>query len=400
MKFSVASSLLVSSAFFGAVRAHSREWSLWIDGVDQGAGAGVYIRQPPTNDPVKDLTSDEVFCNVNGATAVPSTVSVPAGATVTSEWFHDNRGDDIIAASHLGPIVAYLAPADAAPSDAVWTKIYEDGYDGSEWAVTKLIANAGKVDFEIPSSLAAGDYLLRVEILALHESDTLYSENSARGIQLYPSCSQLTVTGSGTTSLPSTGAAFPGQYTDDEPGIHFNVYNEDPNTYVIPGPAVWDAASSGGSATSSTVAAPSSTASTTVEETSVVATPSSTAASEPTTVVASSPPQTTSTVVAVTSTTAPAATSPTAVTSKTATAATSPAAAVSKTSTASGSTSTGKVDANVCMNDYNKCVAASQPNPDWTGCTATKDSCLTSATYNFNMIGRAKRSGKYGRLLA
>ncbi|KAF8915590.1 glycosyl hydrolase family 61-domain-containing protein [Mucidula mucida] len=379
MKFSVASSLLVSSAFFGAVRAHTR------------AGAGVYIRQPPTNDPVKDLTSDEVFCNVNGATAVPSTVSVPAGATVTSEWFHDTRGDDIIAASHLGPIVAYLAPADAAPGDAVWTKIYEDGYDGSEWAVTKLIANAGKVDFEIPSSLAAGDYLMRVEILALHESDALYSENPLRGIQLYPSCSQLTVTGSGTTSLPSTGAAFPGQYTDDEPGIHFNVYDEDPNTYVIPGPAVWDVASGGGSATSSTVAAPSSTAtepaSTTVEETSVVTTPSSTASAEPTTsVVASAPPETTSTAVAVTSTTAPAATSP--------------AAAVSKTSAASGSTSTAQVDANVCMNDYNKCVAASQPNPDWTGCTSTKESCLTSATYNINMISRAKRSGKYGRLLA
>jgi len=63
-------------------------------------------------------------------------------------------------------------------------KISEDGYDGSKWAVTRLIANGGKHDVTIPSTLAAGDYIMRVEILALHESDTLFSENSARGIQL------------------------------------------------------------------------------------------------------------------------------------------------------------------------------------------------------------------------
>lgn len=77
MKISVASAVLVGSGLISVVSAHSRVWSLWIDGVDQGmqsvlsvpwsvrlnrflckgAGAGVYIRQPPTNNPIKDLTS-------------------------------------------------------------------------------------------------------------------------------------------------------------------------------------------------------------------------------------------------------------------------------------------------------------------------------------------------------
>ena len=70
---------------------------------------------------------------------------------------------------------------------------------------------------------------MRVELITLHEADTLYSANPARGVQLCefcrpsncvahiltvdnvldPSCNQITVTGSGTTPLPA-GVAFPG----------------------------------------------------------------------------------------------------------------------------------------------------------------------------------------------
>jgi len=124
---------LAASTFFGLASAHSRVIDLWVDGVDQGefilhvyaisqsaniqscfagAGAGAYIRQPPSNSPVKDLTSTNVRCNVGGTTAVPSSVKVAAGSLVQPEWFHDNRGDDIIDGSHVGPIVAYLAPAE------------------------------------------------------------------------------------------------------------------------------------------------------------------------------------------------------------------------------------------------------------------------------------------------
>ena len=103
------------------VRAHTRVWSIWLKGSDQGAGAGRYIRQPPKNGPVKRLTSSDIRCNTNGYNPVGTYVPIPAGGTVTTEWCtwvtppldqlgshlfldHDSRGDDIVAASHKGPI--------------------------------------------------------------------------------------------------------------------------------------------------------------------------------------------------------------------------------------------------------------------------------------------------------
>lgn len=48
-----------------------------------------------------------------------------------------------------------------------WFKIYQDGYNPStgKWGVDTLISNAGKVSFAIPSCIAAGQYLLRVELI-------------------------------------------------------------------------------------------------------------------------------------------------------------------------------------------------------------------------------------------
>ncbi len=47
-----------------------------------------------------------------------------------------------------------------------WFKIWEDGMDSSQkWGVDRLIANKGKVSFTIPSCIAAGQYLLRVELI-------------------------------------------------------------------------------------------------------------------------------------------------------------------------------------------------------------------------------------------
>ncbi|KAG6858928.1 hypothetical protein C0991_001709, partial [Blastosporella zonata] len=48
-----------------------------------------------------------------------------------------------------------------------WFKIYEDGLDAAAqtWGVDRMIANAGKVTFTIPSCIAPGQYLLRHEII-------------------------------------------------------------------------------------------------------------------------------------------------------------------------------------------------------------------------------------------
>ncbi|KIY71067.1 glycoside hydrolase family 131 protein [Cylindrobasidium torrendii FP15055 ss-10] len=136
-------------------------------------------------------------------------------------------------------------------------------------------------------------------------------------------------------------------------------------------------------ASSSAAPVSSSAAATTLASSTSVTPSSSSVVEEPTASTESSSSAASTTVEGVTTSTAPVSTSiPT-----------------SSTLSAPAPSHTGVVDANVCMNDYNKCIAASQPNPDWTGCEGTKAICMQNATYNFNMINRLKRDGKFGRLL-
>lgn len=114
---------------------------------------------------------------------------------------------------------------------------------GGQWAVDKLLANGGKHSCTLPSALAPGNYLLRAEIMAHHESETSYSTNPARGTQFYPSCTQITVTAGG-SAVPNQNYNFVGGYKYSDPGILINVYSN-PTSYAIPGPGIWSA--SGGS---------------------------------------------------------------------------------------------------------------------------------------------------------
>ncbi|KAF4983147.1 hypothetical protein FZEAL_1370 [Fusarium zealandicum] len=256
MRFNVATALAMASTVSG----HALMQGVWVDGKDQGAGRDVYIRSPPNNSPVKDLTSPDIVCNVNGAKAAPEFVKAAAGSEVSFEWYHDNRGDDIIDASHKGPIITYIAEyTETDGTGAIWSKIDEAGYDGSEWAVDALIANKGKYDFTLPKGLKAGKYLVRQEIIAHHESDTTYDKDAARGAQFYPSCVQMEVTGSG-SDVPSENFDFNKGYKYTDAGIHFNLYGASPADYKIPGPAVWSGGSGSGSAPAPSAPAASSAA--------------------------------------------------------------------------------------------------------------------------------------------
>lgn len=240
------STILSAVAMATTVSAHAQVYGVWVNGEDQGDGRNAYIRSPDNNSPVKDLASPDIVCNVNGGTPVPEFVSVAAGDSLAFEWYHNTRADDIIDASHQGPIITWIAEyTDGDGTGAIWTKIAEDGFDGSEWAVAKLIANGGMQELTIPESLAAGQYLVRQEIIAHHESDTAFAENPARGAQFYPSCVQVEVAGDG-NAVPDQGFDFNADYTYEDAGIVFNLY-DDFTSYEIPGPEVWDAASGGSS---------------------------------------------------------------------------------------------------------------------------------------------------------
>ncbi|KAJ2911966.1 hypothetical protein MD484_g8449, partial [Candolleomyces efflorescens] len=196
------------------------------------------VRKIPGNGPVEDLSLIDVQCNgwsaggVVGSAPAPLVATVAAGATVKFNW---TEWPD----SHRGPVITYMA---RAPSDvtkwnpgnsAVWFKIDQSGKDASgKWAAADtLVVNKGIYTTRIPPNLRPGQYIIRHEILALHAAW------SYPGVQVYPSCIQVEVTGSG-NALPTSFVSFPGAYTAQTPGIVYDVYTNT-GAYPIPGPAVW-----------------------------------------------------------------------------------------------------------------------------------------------------------------
>jgi hypothetical protein len=94
-----------------------------------------------------------------------------------------------------------------------------------------MTIDKGTVSVTIPKNLPSGDYLLRVEHIALHSASTV------GGAQFYISCAQVSVTGGG-SGTPSPLVSFPGAYSATDPGIKVNIYSGS-TSYTPPGPAVW-----------------------------------------------------------------------------------------------------------------------------------------------------------------
>ena len=183
---------------------------LWVNGADQGQN--VNLRVPPNNNPVTDVTSKDITCNVGGTSgASVSTVTVPAGANVRTNAACDQNAptfnlyrsllsgismlsvlarirspEATRARSKVGgrascmfpcisgdsrlPMTVYIAkaPSSAASFDgsgAVWTKIYSSGLlnpSTQQWATDVVNTNSGRHSVKIPATLPAGQYLLRM----------------------------------------------------------------------------------------------------------------------------------------------------------------------------------------------------------------------------------------------
>lgn len=118
-------------------------------------------------------------------------------------------------------------------------KVYHQGLisgtqNAGKWAGDAIVDTL-EATFTVPVTLIAGNYLIRHELIALHQ---------ANNPQFYPECAQFSVTGSGTVSPPAVALySFPGVYTGTEPGVAFNIDSPEAmkaTTYPIPGPPVWD----------------------------------------------------------------------------------------------------------------------------------------------------------------
>ncbi|KAF2641558.1 hypothetical protein P280DRAFT_469161 [Massarina eburnea CBS 473.64] len=247
--------------------AHCTFQSIVLDGEDQGQHFAV---QTPSNsnNPILDVTSDSLICN--GGTATDDQVSVAAGSKITMQWHHNDPAttsgdsDEPIASSHKGPVMVYIASADTKGEGAVWQKIYEDGYTSGTWGVDNFITNKGAIEITLPD-LAAGDYWIRPEIIALHEASAVGKA------QFYNGCGQIKVTGSGSLSLPATGTDMTKAYSATEAGVNFNIYSTF-DSYPIPGPDVWTGADSSDATPASSSKAATSAAASTSKAADVIAT--------------------------------------------------------------------------------------------------------------------------------
>ncbi|EJD52914.1 hypothetical protein AURDEDRAFT_133767 [Auricularia subglabra TFB-10046 SS5] len=197
-----------------------------------GQAAWQYVRRTNnfnTRNPVTDVKSADIRCYTSETGATAQTLTVAAGSTLTYA-----SGDGTI--YHPGVLNVYMAKvANASTTDGsgnIWFKVYQisavtNGGQSISWPSNNLPS----VSFTVPRSLPSGQYLVRIEHIALHAASTY------GGAQFYISCAQINVTGGGSGN-PGPLVAFPGAYTGNEPGILINI-NCDPATYTQPGPAVW-----------------------------------------------------------------------------------------------------------------------------------------------------------------
>ncbi|TGJ82171.1 hypothetical protein E0Z10_g6601 [Xylaria hypoxylon] len=190
------------------------------------------------------FTTEEIICHRDSRNANAHAL-VSAGDRIHVQW----NGWPM---SHKGPVIDYLASCgDNRPCEKVdkndlsFFKISELGLldggnttlgPGGLWATDLLIANNNSWIVEIPPQIKPGFYVLRTEIIALHNA------SNAIGSQNYPQCLNIRIAGNGTV-LPS---GTPGKklYDPDEPSLYLDI-TKGLSTYKIPGPTVMSGVKAG-----------------------------------------------------------------------------------------------------------------------------------------------------------
>ncbi|SPN99137.1 related to endoglucanase B [Cephalotrichum gorgonifer] len=230
-----------------AASAHTIFQKVSVNGKEYPPLAG--LRAPNQDYPTYDVNSGDLTC---GKVALVSNEVIPvaAGDKFGAWWGHVIGGeqwpgdpDHPIAASHHGPVTAWLAKVDDAANAQVgpnlkFFKIAEDNFDvaSNTWGVDNMVKNRGWSYFDVPSCIAPGDYLLRVELLALH------SAYDNMGAQFYVSCANVRISGDGTFA-PTETHSIPGVYKQNDPAILTNIWGPSPGVadnsgkpYQAPGP--------------------------------------------------------------------------------------------------------------------------------------------------------------------
>ncbi|QRV93845.1 glycoside hydrolase family 61 protein [Ceratobasidium sp. AG-Ba] len=210
--------------------AHYR-FPMFVDSTGAVSAEYTYNRRNTnSNSPVTDIKSTDFRCNVGGLNGVSQISTVPAGSTVGF------KSDTSV--THPGPLQVYLGKVPSGQTAATWDgsganwfKIYAIGADFSSGTLAWPTDNQSTFKFKIPANTPSGQYLLRIEHIALHAASTV------GGAQFYISCAQINVTGGGSGNPAKV--SIPGVYTGTEPGLLLSIYWPPVTSYTPPGPAVW-----------------------------------------------------------------------------------------------------------------------------------------------------------------
>ncbi|KAG8624029.1 hypothetical protein KVT40_009005 [Elsinoe batatas] len=183
---------------------------------------------------VWDVNHLNITCH-RAATPGAQYIPLAAGDTVKAKWSGPWP--------HPGPVMSYLAKCPGScttvnPADLKFFKIHHSGLLKNPnatskdlyWAANKLRDNKDQANIKLPLNIAPGNYVLRHEIIALHSAFNL------TGVQFYPQCINLKISGGG--NLQPEGVPATKLYKQDEPGILINIYWPVPTKYPIPGPAI------------------------------------------------------------------------------------------------------------------------------------------------------------------
>ncbi|KLU81453.1 hypothetical protein MAPG_00542 [Magnaporthiopsis poae ATCC 64411] len=242
MRAFATTTLGLAATFATAVNAHSVFTTLFINGADQGDGTCVRMPKDGSTatNPIASITGNDMACGRDGQEAVGFTCPVPSGSKLSFEWrlYPDYSQPGSIDKSHKGPCAVYLKQvADMKSTPAAgpgWFKVWHEGYDetAKQWCTEKLIANNGLLSVQLPAGLPGGYYLVRPELLALHEADK-------GDPQFYTGCAQILVDGpAGKVDVPAKNqVSIPGHVQPGEKSVSFNIYSKPMALpYPIPGP--------------------------------------------------------------------------------------------------------------------------------------------------------------------
>lgn len=229
MQIPKSKALLLAAAAFDVANAHTSFTNFFVDKAPMGDGTCVRMSNdiPKATFPIRPVTSQDMACGVNGDKGVSRICQANSGSELTFNFrdWPDGTQPGSLDKSHMGPCSVYMKKVDnsAADNNAAgpgWFKIFEEDYDNStaQWCTSKIMANDGKLSVNLPTDLAGGYYLVRPELLALHQADKTPADP-----QFYVGCAQIFLQSSG-TSTPKATVSIPGHVNMQEPAMTFDIW--------------------------------------------------------------------------------------------------------------------------------------------------------------------------------